>query len=225
MASRILAVAAAILTLSLAQTASAADMPTKAPVTPIGAPWIWNGFYLGINGGAGWGQSKQSAGLATSGGYTQNGGLVGGTMGYNWQISNWVLGFEADWDWANIDGDINTPACASSRCFTDLRSFGTARGRLGYAWDNWLIYATGGVAMANIWTGQDHCSSALICAARDGSGWTAGGGVETLVMPKWSVKVEYLYADFGDHVYYNPGTSVHAPERVNLVRAGVNFHF
>src|SRR5215471_13790673 len=86
---------AASLTLALAGIAAAADMPAKAP--PPAAPPVfnkWTGLYVGINGGYGWGHSQQSTitNTATSGGYSQNGGLVGGTIGFNWQVTNWVLG-------------------------------------------------------------------------------------------------------------------------------------
>lgn len=222
------ALVAASLSLAIVSIAAAADMPTKAP-PPVVSPAFnkWTGFYVGVNGGYGWGRSQQSTitNTATSGGYSQNGGLVGGTVGFNYQITNWVLGAEFDWDWANIDGTLLTPVCAGTACFTKLRSFGTVRPRLGYAWDAWMVYVTGGIAWANIKVGQDSCFPANICGTRDGSGWTIGGGVEAFVMPKLSVKAEYLYADFGDHNYYNPGTTIHAPEKINIVRAGLNYHF
>jgi outer membrane immunogenic protein len=190
----------------------------------------WTGFYIGINGGGGWGRSSQTDALGTTTGtYDQSGALVGGTVGYNWQMTSWVLGLEADWDWANINGSVALPAmCVGGNCFTNLQSFGTGRGRVGYAWDRWLVYATGGVAWAHIQSGQDGCIPAAggpLCGTNDQVGWTIGGGVEAFVMPKWSIKVEYLYADFGNHTYYNPGIPVNATEKVNIVRAGLNYHF
>jgi outer membrane immunogenic protein len=90
----------------------------------------------------------------------------------------------------------------------------------------WLVYATGGVAWAHIKVGQDSCpATPTLCGANDRVGWTFGGGVEAFVIPKWSVKVEYLYADFGNTVYYTPGIPVSATEKVNIFRGGVNYHF
>jgi len=229
MRSRIVSLLAVAFSLGFAQAASAADMPTKAPMAPamVAPIWNWTGFYVGIEGGGGWGRTNQvdTAGTTTNP-YNQNGALVGGTIGYNWQMTNWVLGVEADWSWANINGAVAVPVCAAPGCFTNLQSFGTGRARLGYAWDRWLVYATGGAAWGHIKVGQDSCAGALtICGTRDQLGWTVGGGVEAYVVPKWSVKVEYLYADFGNPVYYTPVIPVSATEKVNIIRGGINYHF
>jgi outer membrane immunogenic protein len=225
MRSKIVTLLIAAFSLGLVQAASAADMPTKAPMAPVAIPYNWTGFYVGIEGGGGWARSTQTdtAGT-TSGSYNQNGALVGGTVGYNWQMNNWVLGLEADWAWANINGTAAVAVCAVPGCFTNLQSFGTGRGRLGYAWDRWLVYATGGAAWGHIKVGQDSCVG-LVCGTRDQVGWTIGGGIEAFILPKWSAKLEYLYADFGNHTYYNPGLAVNATEKVNIFRAGVNYHF
>ena len=224
------AVTAASLVFAVAQAASAADMPVKAAPAPIAAPaYNWTGFYLGVAGGYGWGRSKQSliTGGATSGDYNQSGGLIGGTIGYNYQFAqSWVLGVEADWSWAHIDGTPFLPGiCAGNTCFTNLHSFGTLRPRVGFAWDRWMVFATGGLAWGHAQAGQDSCTPATLCGTRDETGWTVGGGVEAFVIPKLSVKVEYLYADFGDHVFYNPGIAITVPEKVNIVRGGINYHF
>ena len=218
----LLATAAVI---GFATIASAADMPVKAPMAPLAASWNWTGFYLGVAGGGGWGRSTQTdtAGT-TTGSYNQSGGIFGGTIGYNWQMNNWVVGLEGDWSWANINGSTNVAVCAAPGCFTNLQSFGTVRPRVGYAWDRWLVYATGGLAWGNVKVGQDSCAVNL-CGTNTRTGWTFGGGVEAFVMPKWSVKVEYLYADFGNAVYYTPVIPVSATERVSIIRGGLNYHF
>jgi outer membrane immunogenic protein len=226
-------IAAAIAALGFVTSAYAADMPVKAyrgPMAPPVIAWNWTGFYIGINGGGGWARTvhTDTAGT-TTGGFNQSGGLVGGTVGYNWQMTNWVLGIEADWDWANINGTITSPVCTldgSTTCFMNMSSFGTGRARLGYAWDRWLVYATGGAAWAHLRAGQGSCAGPLTnCGSRDQLGWTVGGGVEVYVMPKWSIKAEYLYADFGNQAYYTPVIPVSATEKVNIVRAGLNYHF
>ena len=104
--------------------AQAADMSVKAPVykAPPIVLYNWTGFYVGINGGGGWGRSDHTdtAGV-TTGKFNISGGLIGGTVGYNWQNANWVLGLEADWDWASINGSTTT-GCAvgwkTGRCAT-----------------------------------------------------------------------------------------------------------
>jgi outer membrane immunogenic protein len=89
-----------------AQSAGAADLSVaplyKAPPAPpslLTPAYNWTGLYFGVNGGGGWGRSWWS-GNAT--GVNVSGGLIGGTVGYNWQTSNVVLGVEGDVDWSRL---------------------------------------------------------------------------------------------------------------------------
>jgi len=83
-----------------------ARMPAKAPLAPFVAAPTWSGFYIGINGGGGWGQSRHDfVGLGTStGNYDVSGGLAGGTAGFNVQSGAVVWGIEGDLDWSGIRG-------------------------------------------------------------------------------------------------------------------------
>jgi opacity protein-like surface antigen len=119
-----IALFAAVSTVAYAQIASAADMPVKAPgyKAPVVAPlYNWTGPYIGIAGGYGWGHSNQTdPGIIINddGSYGVNGGLLGGTLGYNWQQGTWVFGVEGDYSWADISGSSNTcgphPPCNST---------------------------------------------------------------------------------------------------------------
>src|SRR5947199_3542853 len=102
---RVLLTTVALLAVA-ATAAMAADlpraMPAKAPAyVPVG--YNWTGFYLGINGGYAWGRSRWNS---FAGNADPAGGMVGGTVGYNWQAlgSPWVFGLEGDIDWANLKG-------------------------------------------------------------------------------------------------------------------------
>jgi outer membrane immunogenic protein len=222
---RAILIALGLVTLA-ALPASAADLgrrlPTKAPPMAAEPVWNWTGFYIGANGGFGWATSNHTDLLGvTSGSFRQSGGLIGGTVGYNWQTGPVVLGVEGDLDWAHINGSVN---CGGANCFTNMQAFGTARGRLGYAFNNWMPFITGGAAFADIKAGQ----SAIASAEQWRTGWTIGGGVEAMFAPNWSAKVEYLYADFGTGaaVSYNAPGVVGVTERnVNMVRGGINYHF
>lgn len=210
-------------------SANAADLRPvyKAPPVVAAPVWSWTGFYIGIEGGGGWGRTTHTdtAGT-TTGGFNQSGGLVGGTLGFNWQSSNWVWGIESDLSWANITGSVATPLCVGGSCFTTLRWLDTDRVRLGVAWNQFLIYATGGVAVGNVRAGQDSCVSVFqICGTDTRVGWTAGGGIEAMIAPNWSAKVEYLFVDLGTHATYQPVIPVNVTERVSIVRAGLNWHF
>jgi outer membrane immunogenic protein len=188
-------------------------MPTKAPVyAPI---YNWTGAYIGINGGGGWGRSDVSAPFA-SGGFNTSGGVVGGTLGYNWQMNQTVFGVEGDVDWSNIRG---SSACgAGFSCETKNDWLATARGRIGYAFDRFLPYVTGGLAVGDIKSSVAGVGSSTNTKA----GWTLGGGLEFALAGPWTAKVEYLYADLGR------GSSILGSDtkfNTSLVRGGINYRF
>jgi len=64
------------------------------------------------------------------------GGIQGG-FNYQFPASGLEIGIEADYQWADISGNAG---------FATLDRFGTVRGRLGFAWDRFLVYGTGGWA-------------------------------------------------------------------------------
>ena len=214
--------------------AAAADLPVKAPV-PI-AIYDWTGFYIGVSGGGSFGQSThidQATGLGDTIGYNVKGGLVGGTLGYNWQVSRFVVGFEGDASWvgqygSNVDdGLAGNPAFTS---FTKETWVATARGRLGYAVNNLLFYGTGGYAAAGVEAGvKDANTGALLASATSTrSGWTAGGGLEWGFAPNWSAKFEWLYMKFDSaplNTLVAEGSRSSIPLDDNVVRAGINYRF
>jgi outer membrane immunogenic protein len=209
---------------SLTGMAAAADLPPRpAPApyykAPVVAPvFNWTGFYLGINGGGGFGRSNWDS----TGGFNTSGGLVGGTIGYNYQAGQAVFGLEGDIDWANINGTTNN-ACPLG-CKTGDDWISTVRGRLGYAADRFMPFITGGAAFGDI----KATTPGFPGATNTNAGWTIGAGLEFAVAQNWSVKAEYLYVDLGK---FNCGVScgLTATNNVsfttNLVRAGVNYHF
>ena len=201
-------------------SASAADiqrrqMPAKAPAYVPPPIYNWTGFYVGINGGGGWGRSDFSAPFASSS-FDTSGGVAGGTIGYNWQAGQVVFGLEGDFDWSNIRG---SGFCGGlTTCEIRNNWLATARGRLGYAFDRFMPYVTGGLAVGDIKT-----SIAGFGDTRDTkAGWTAGGGVEAAIAGPWTAKVEYLYVDLGstDSILGSD-----AKFKTNIVRAGVNYRF
>ena len=155
----------AVAALVLGSTAvSAADLPVKA-VAPIAPIYDWTGFYIGVSAGGSYGFSDhvdRATGVSDAGGYNVKGGLVGGTLGYNWQVSNFVVGFEGDVSWVaerGSTGDIGPVAINNGfvdpgtgatlfASYTNETWLATARGRFGYAVDNLLFYGTGGFAAA-----------------------------------------------------------------------------
>ena len=96
----------AVAALVLAPTAAlAADLAVKAP--PPVAIYDWTGFYIGVAGGGSLGNSDHidvATGRSDAAGYNIKGGMAGGTLGYNWQVSSFVFGFEGDASWVGEYG-------------------------------------------------------------------------------------------------------------------------
>ena len=210
---------------ALSGAAAAADLPVApAPYykAPVYAPaYNWSGFYLGINGGGGWGRSTWN----TTGPFDTSGGLIGGTIGYNYQINQVVLGVEGDIDWANINGSTNTgcTAVGGTGCTTGDNWLSTVRGRLGYAADRFLPYITGGAAFGDI----KASGPGLTGTDTTNAGWTLGGGIEFAIAGHWTAKAEYLYVDLGS---VSCGLACGAAVQnvnwhANIGRAGLNYRF
>jgi outer membrane immunogenic protein len=211
-------------------TSVAADLPLKSPPKPIDPPANWSGFYVGLQGGYAWAHAYQTnlTSGVSNGYFDQKGWLAGGTLGYNWQFGQWVTGLETDFAWSNLSGDEICGRTRTNTCTTELRAFGTLRGRIGWEFaPRWLVFAAGGLAYGDVWANRDAGST----ASDDWrAGWTAGGGIETMFAPHWSAKLEYLYATFpGTATTYlitASNTQVSTVERdVQIVRGGINWHF
>lgn len=217
--------------LSLA-AAAAMSILASVNIAAAEAPVKWTGWYFGLQGG--WAKASAAQTNTNSnvsnGYYDQSGWLAGGTAGYNWQFTNWVFGVETDLAWAGIKGqETDCGTSHNQTCPTEIRAFGTLRGRAGMlVWPNTLIYATGGLAYAEI---HAYKESVAVTGGDDWrAGWTLGGGAEVMFMPNWSVKAEYLYTNFtGTQTTYTiaaSGTPVAAAERnIHMFRGGLNWHF
>ncbi|MGH6672321.1 MAG: outer membrane protein [Xanthobacteraceae bacterium] len=211
--------------LALGGVAAAADLPPAAGPgpyykAPVYAPaYNWSGFYLGLNGGGGWGRSTWTH----TGGFDTSGGLVGGTIGYNYQVNQAVLGVEGDIDWADINGTTSVAGCPATSCKTSDDWLGTIRGRLGYAAGRFMPYITGGAAFGDI----KGSGPGLAGVDNTNAGWTAGGGIEFAIAGHWTAKAEYLYVDLGS---VSCGVACGAATqnisfKSNLFRGGINYRF
>jgi len=219
---------AGALALASALAANAADIP-RAPAPVVKAPVVapltvydWTGFYIGINGGGGWGRSSFDGLTGTGGSFNTSGWLAGGTAGYNLQYGHAVFGVEGDIDWTNINGSAPCVGGAAT-CQTTADWLGTARGRLGYAFDRFLPFVTGGLAVGNVNANVPGFGS----ASNTNVGWTVGGGLEYALGRNWSAKAEYLHVDLGSVNCGTActGTASNADFTSNLVRGGLNFKF
>lgn len=239
--------AAAPLALAAA-SANAADLPSRyAPPTPfVSVPvFTWTGFYVGVNAGYGWNANNNATVLVPGGGYASsgsgsNGGFVGGgQIGYNYQFTpgtGLVIGVEGDLQYADLGGNNGYPYSSGS----NGNYFGTVRARLGYAFDRFLVYATGGFAYGDVGnnSGYPYVASTTVPAyyGSNGNGssggWTLGGGVEYAFTNNLSAKVEGLYVSLGRNggtayaaaPYYSVATGTNRNE-FGVVRAGLNYKF
>jgi len=221
----ILSACAGLLAAAVASPSFAADMPRSAFKAPVYvAPFNWSGFYVGINGGYGWGTSNWSSAVS-SGNAKTKGGLVGGTVGYNVQTGAAVWGLEGDFDASWIKGSDNagTGVCAAPGCETKNTWLATGRGRIGYAFDRVLPFITGGAAFGNV----KMTPNTLLSETKTKVGWTVGGGLEYAFMGPWSAKIEYLYVDLGKSTCgaASCGVDTDVKFNANIVRAGLNYRF
>jgi outer membrane immunogenic protein len=209
--------------------AQAADLnatATPARVAPV--PFTWSGWYVGINGGYGWGRSNWSDPAIDPDmrRFGLSGGVAGGQIGYNWQTGPFVLGLESDLDWTNLSGNTSDGGvCATDgggQCKTSQSWLGTTRGRVGYAFGSWLPYVTGGAAYGDIKSSQPGGT-----ASTTRLGWTAGAGVEYSISPRWSAKLEFLHLDLGTAAFMGAASStpISTPAKDDIVRAGINYHW
>jgi outer membrane immunogenic protein len=242
--------------IALIGPALAADLPnTKGP--PVFAPpppvFTWTGAYVGVQGGYEWGRT--SGALYTDPGafveglpsYDASGVVGGGHLGYNYQVSQFVVGLEGDVEGSSYNGSGADPGGVApfTSYSTRIPIQGSIRGRVGIAWDRALFYATGGAEFADI--ENTYASPAFVptvfqrrrgllprAAGFDSFssgrvGWTIGGGVEYALDPNWSISAEYRYTDYGLFNEYlvntYPGDYVRLHVYDNSVRVGVSYRF
>ena len=253
---------------ALAGSALAADLPYRraapAPAFVAVPVFTWSGMYVGVNAGYGF---SGDGNIATSGntpvtianvnaGFRpatvkneRNGFVGGGQIGYNYQVGALVLGVETDIQYTDLEKSTNflsgrgDPAAFKSK----MDYLGTVRGRIGYAMDRWMIYATGGLAYAEVTNSAVFNNFAIpgqvqFLGSRRGTetGYAVGGGVE-YAMPTFNFggsaatfKVEYLYYNLGDRnvtvagvLPTNLSNSYNSKfsNDGHIVRAGLNWKF
>lgn len=229
----------------IAGNAAAADVTYEA------TGFSWAGGYVGVFGGIAHSRTKvtdvtgEEFGPPLSTLSMSDTGFVGGvTAGYNFQNGNWVWGPELEMGWASNDRTYVNPNDDEEGILTKYGLFGTATARVGYAMDRTLFYGKAGVAFARIrnaggeydgvgdedsggkW-GFDGNESGFGDETR--VGLTIGAGVEHALTNQWTVKGEYMYADFGTKTYGHANGNMSLPydfrNHLHTVKIGFNYRF
>lgn len=257
-ASSVLALGTIVFAL-LGQTVNAADLGTRRYASIVGpAPFDWGGLHVGITGGGAFDghdpgfsfenvDAASQAILPHSADLTSNGGLVGGELGYDIETGGWVYGIEGDVSWTSF-GDSTTrlvpqntslgmpPITFATNYQMDWIS--TVRGRIGMALDHFLIYGTGGLALASVsmdhtvTVGNPPLGQLVGSRVETKAGWTLGGGAEYALCDNITVKAEALYFDLGSislnaaaPAFTNASLDVDQKVEGVMVRAGIGYKF
>jgi outer membrane immunogenic protein len=244
--------AAATLLALTSTSVFAADIPLRYPPPPprppAFLPFTWTGLYLGINGGYGWGRVDTINQDGDTLSFNPKGGLVGGTVGFNYQWTWFVAGVEGDLDWSGMrwnqtstisdDAFLGVPPTASFTVNYKNNVLSTFAARFGVAADHALFYAKAGGA----WTREtfNFSGSDPVLGTLSGSnsftrvGWMAGAGVEYAVTNNLTLRAEYNYIDFGSTSetltlsasLAGPTTAtINSKLTMNVVKFGVNWLF
>jgi outer membrane immunogenic protein len=215
---------------AVASAAAAADLPTKKgpPPAPVAAPFSWTGFDVGLQGGYGWGAESDDLSATefavTADHFSANGPFGGAHLGYNQQLGSLVIGLYGELDGFDLRGTgtassttnaITAPACIGEGCTVTDASLAFHNtwqafllARAGVAFDRWLVYLTGGLAVgddrenasvtetvynfgnpggSNSWTGNQ--TNTL-------TGGAVGLGAEYAFDAHWRFGAEWRYVDF-----------------------------
>jgi outer membrane immunogenic protein len=185
----------------------------------------WSGPYIGLNAGFGATDYRFGETIAndTAPTITMNGPMGGGTLGYNWNINDIVLGVEADIAITGIQGGFQNSlgyGCDPD-CHNKLDMFGTGRLRIGKPIGNIMPFLTAGIAWGRVIADSGDNPGYFVNGIAQG--WTFGGGVETALNAHLTAKIETLYTDFTK--FTSPGGVWVKDSNFLVARIGVNYKF
>ena len=213
----------------------------KSP--PASGRYTWTGFYIGGDGGYGWETARGT--LTTAGGvplapYSPgvNGPFAGGFVGGNYQFDHVVAGVEGDWQWGNLTGNNQQQAAIGAAgafpggpftIATTIKDYESIRGRLGIAYDRFLVFGTGGWAWGNPSTSYALLGAApFVTNGGSSNGWTVGAGVDYAFTNNVFGRIEYRYTNLATASFVNVATnSADAGNKAAIsdVRVGIGYRF
>ncbi len=190
----------------LTSTAAIAGGSIKDDYAPV-AKYNWSGFYVGVHGGLATGNTTGETdllGLITiKNEYDVSGGFYGGHIGYNHQIGHAVFGIEGALSGGDIGG--SKTCLLLLDCARNVDMLASVSGRIGYAMDRSMVYASLGVAWADVETNvtDNIIGGGLISLKGSEShvGLRVGFGFEHAIAPNILARVEYAHYEFGDEAH------------------------
>lgn len=209
------------------------DQPIVVP-----AGFSWTGFYIGGHLGYGAGNSStyNVPGAGNGAGFDGvNDGFemdphswMGGIhIGYNWQFDAFVFGLESDLGYLDAE-ERNEDLTGFAD--TEYGGYGTATARIGFAAERWMFYVKGGFAFADVQNLAGDIDAGVIDPSdftkqhEIKTGWALGGGAEFAFQRDWSMKVEYLYMDFGDDRSSNIDGDIFQHENdIHTLKVGLSY--
>jgi outer membrane immunogenic protein len=228
--------------IAFAAPAAAADLAArpyvKAPPAPVAVVYDWTGFYIGANGG--WGSSRKCWDFidpvfgGPEGCHDATGGTAGGQIGYRWQTGTWVIGLEAQGNWADFKGSNLSQIDPDFRNQSRIDAFGLFTGQVGWAANNVLFYIKGGAAVtADRFRVYDVPTGLVVGTTGDDTRWggVVGAGLEFGFAPNWSAGIEYnhLFMQDRTHTFVDATGAFFGTDRirqdVDLVTVRVNYRW
>jgi outer membrane immunogenic protein len=233
-------IAAVPASLAMCVAANAADLTSAPAPAP---PFSWTGFYIGGNIGGAWVQSDVTDTMfdLNFANGSNNGRIIfGGQAGLNYQIGNFVIGVEGEWDWSvnnNTDNGVLIPAIGNILATSNDTWISTVAARFGFAVDHWLFYGKAGAGwvgnngftITNTVTGESIAGSSSGTSA----GWLAGAGIEWALTNNWTLKLEYDYLAVSTRSFTLPATAdflagdtfTTTDHNFQMVKVGINYLF
>lgn len=240
----------AALLLGATAGASGADFPATPMPSKVAMPapilFSWTGCYIGVEGGGNWGRSDQIAKSGNfpfqsiTGPFNLSGGIAGGTVGCNVQVSDFIISIEDDFSWTDKKGSVfsQPPFTTTTTNTTKERWLDTLRGRFGYTpFERFMVYGTAGVAWAGTTVTVANPAFGSVSQSQTRPGWVVGVGGEWAAWSgPWAdliFKLEYLHLGFVAHNYFDPPVAVtggvvdtrSVKLSDDMVRAGINVKF
>ncbi len=188
-----------------AGAASAADIGNRGSgQSSLPSFYNWGGLYIGAQFGAGFGKARNAS---------TSGFMTGLHAGYNFQADNIVVG---------VEGDLNYSGMGYNGLTEKFREkwLGSIRGRLGYSFDRFMVFGTGGFA-----AGTGELKDFTGRASQSHTGWVVGGGGEMLITQNVSARAEYLHYSLGSQSYVTLRGPFKVDATANVIRAGLSYKF